>query len=109
MTFENWFHEPELYGLRSERFDGDVAWLRAAWEAGRSAAEAEKRRETAEAREFIKHIADAVFLACIKADSTRYTGRLGIRRSTTCVEYAQAAKEAVLDALARLDTEEPKP
>ena len=33
-AFDAWFNEQEGYSLRSERFDGDVEWLRAAFEAG---------------------------------------------------------------------------
>lgn len=50
MKFEDWFNEVESFGLRSERFFGDLAhsvwpaekdrvmvqWLRAAYEAGRA-------------------------------------------------------------------------
>lgn len=35
-TFEDWFAEQEGFSVRAERFDGDVAWLKAAFEAGRS-------------------------------------------------------------------------
>lgn len=34
-TFEDWFAEQEGFSVRAERFDGDVAWLKAAFEAGR--------------------------------------------------------------------------
>jgi len=33
-AFDAWFNEKEGYSLRSERFDGDVEWLKAAFEAG---------------------------------------------------------------------------
>lgn len=32
-AFDAWFHEIEGYALRSERFDGDVGWLKAAFAA----------------------------------------------------------------------------
>lgn len=35
--FDAWFSEQEGFSSRAERFDGDVEWLRAAFEAGRSA------------------------------------------------------------------------
>lgn len=34
-AFNEWFNEQEGYALRAERFDGDVEWLKAAFEAGR--------------------------------------------------------------------------
>lgn len=33
-AFDAWFNEQEGYSLRSERFEGDVEWLKAAFEAG---------------------------------------------------------------------------
>lgn len=36
LTFEDWFAEQEGFSVRAERFDGDVAWLKSAFEAGRS-------------------------------------------------------------------------
>lgn len=33
-AFDEWFNGQEGYALRSERFDGDVGWLKAAFEAG---------------------------------------------------------------------------
>jgi hypothetical protein len=33
-AFDAWFNVQEGYSLRSERFDGDVEWLKAAFEAG---------------------------------------------------------------------------
>jgi hypothetical protein len=35
-AFEDWYLEAEGFSLRAERFQGDVAWLKAAFEAGRS-------------------------------------------------------------------------
>lgn len=56
MSFETWFNQVELYGLKSERFydlvklqvnnpvyaESLVAWLRAAYEAGQEAKPKEK-------------------------------------------------------------------
>lgn len=42
-TFDDWFNEQEKFGLRSERFDGDVEWLKAAFEAGQSASAKHER------------------------------------------------------------------
>lgn len=39
-SFEDWFHELEGFSLRSERAEGDIAWLRAAFDARRSPTEA---------------------------------------------------------------------
>lgn len=51
-SFEDWFHELEGFGLRSERAEGDIAWLRAAFDAGRSPTEA--RGEVVKALEWKK-------------------------------------------------------
>lgn len=36
--FDKWYSELEGFSLRAERFDGDVAWLKAAYAAGARAA-----------------------------------------------------------------------
>lgn len=51
-SFEDWFHELEGFSLRSERAEGDIAWLRAAFDAGRSPTEA--RGEVVKALEWKK-------------------------------------------------------
>lgn len=42
VSFNDWFCEPEGYALRAERFEGDIEWLKAAFEAGRSSRAAEQ-------------------------------------------------------------------
>lgn len=37
-TFDQWFHEQEGYSLRSERAEGEIEWLKDAFEAGRALA-----------------------------------------------------------------------
>lgn len=37
-TFDQWFHEQEGYSLRSERAEGEIEWVKAAFEAGRAGA-----------------------------------------------------------------------
>ena len=37
-AFDDWFYAVEGFGLRAERFDGDVDWLKAAFAAGLRAA-----------------------------------------------------------------------
>jgi hypothetical protein len=48
--FEDWFSEREGFGLRAERYDGDIAWLREAFAAGRSV---ERERSAGIAEMFI--------------------------------------------------------
>lgn len=53
-AFDEWLYAQEGFSIRAERFDGDVDWLKAAYETGRSQAYeecakiADKQAETEE-------------------------------------------------------------
>lgn len=67
-TFEAWFTEQEGYAIRAERFVGDIDWLKAAFDAGRSAQEGNE--PTAE-----------------MSDKTNYENRYRIQRIAHSIDY----------------------